>query len=110
MDESAERRRYPRVKATVAVEIYSPDSPMSRTATSDISLCGCYIETMFTIPVGTKLELKFWVKDEPLTVTALVVTRFPQVGNGLEFIEMAPEARLKLADFISTCQKDTARS
>jgi hypothetical protein len=79
---------------------------MVRTAASEISLCGCYVETMFTLPIGTTLDLKLWVKDEPLTVAAVVATRFPQVGNGIGFIDMTPKARLKLANFISTCQQD----
>ena len=56
---------------------------------------------MFTMPVGTRLELKLWLNDEQVQAAAIVATRSPQVGNGIEFIDMAPEDRLKLARFIN---------
>ena len=54
-----ERRRYPRVKAKVPAELICSGKSQMRTATDEISLCGCYIETMFTMDVGTKLGLVF---------------------------------------------------
>jgi hypothetical protein len=32
--------------------------------------------------------------------TAIVTTRYPQLGNGFEFIDMSPKDRLKLADVL----------
>lgn len=74
-----------------------------RTATDEISLCGCYIETMFTMDVGTKLELILSVKDNRITTVAVVATKYPQVGNGIDFIEMANVDRLRLHAFICDC-------
>lgn len=55
--EDGERRRYPRVESKIPVEIHCSGAAARRTATDEISLCGCYIETMFTMDVGTKLKL-----------------------------------------------------
>lgn len=75
-----------------------------RTATEEISLCGCYIETMFTMDVGTKLILVFSLKEEEIRAKGVVATKYPQVGNGIDFIDIAPEDRLKLDEFISECE------
>lgn len=68
-----------------------------RTATDEISLCGCYIETMFTMEVGTKLAVALSLDSEVIRCTAVVATKYPQVGNGIDFIDMAQQDRLKLS-------------
>jgi c-di-GMP-binding flagellar brake protein YcgR len=98
-----ERRRYPRVKAKLPVELVCTTMPTMRTATDEISLCGCYIETMFTLDVGTKLALVFSIKDEKIGTNAIVATKYPQVGNGIDFVDISPQDRLKLSEFISDC-------
>jgi c-di-GMP-binding flagellar brake protein YcgR len=111
MDESKshdpERRRYPRVKATIPVELICAGKSPMRTATDEISLCGCYVEMMFTIDVGTKVGVVFSLNQERVGAKGLVVTKHPQVGNGIDFIEMAPEGRLKLSEYISERDRET---
>jgi c-di-GMP-binding flagellar brake protein YcgR len=102
-----ERRRYPRVKATIPVELICAGISPMRTATNEISLCGCYIEAMFTMDVGTKLGLVFSLNHERVGAKGLVVTKHPQVGNGIDFVEMAPEDRLKLSEYISERERET---
>jgi c-di-GMP-binding flagellar brake protein YcgR len=111
MDESKsydpERRRYPRVKAKIPVELTCSGKPPMRTSTDEISLCGCYIETMFTMDVGTKLGLVFSLSQERVGANGIVATKHPQVGNGIDFIDMAPEGRLKLSGYISERERET---
>ena len=105
-----ERRRYARVKARIPVELTCAGNPPMRTATDEISLCGCYIETMFTMDVGTRLTVALSVKDEMIRCVGVVVTKYPQVGNGIDFIDMAPDSRLKLSEYIAECQvNDSAK-
>ena len=96
-----ERRKHPRFKASVPVEIHSPfsDTPLHCT-TSDISLGGCYVENMYTYPVGTPLELKLYVNDDTLLIVAKVVTCYPQVGNGIDFEKILPEDEAQLRAFL----------
>jgi c-di-GMP-binding flagellar brake protein YcgR len=104
--DGVDRRRYPRVKARIPVEVHSVASPApSRAVTEEVSLCGCYVETIFTLDVGAKVSLTLWLNDQRLHATAVVVTRYPQVGNGFDFTEMQPEDRLKLNDFIAACER-----
>jgi hypothetical protein len=79
--------------------------PAMRTSIDAISLCGCYIETMFTMEIGTKLDLVLWLNDEKITAKSVVVTKYPQLGNGIDFVEMRPEDRLKLNRYIATCEQ-----
>jgi hypothetical protein len=72
-----------------------------RTATDEISLCGCYIEMMFTIDVGTKLGLVFSLNQESVGSKGMVVTKHLQVGNGIDFIDMEPKSRLRLGEYIA---------
>lgn len=101
-----ERREYARVKINVPVEIRveGATSPI-RGATSDLSLGGCYIETIFPFPVGTLLDLKLNL-DHTLLVDATVVTCDPQVGNGMRFTRMLPEDRKALQAFLEAAQQE----
>lgn len=66
-----DRREHPRVKLRVPVELFveGTDTPI-RGATSDLSLGGCYIESMFPFPVGTNLEMKLQVDGTLLSFGA----------------------------------------
>jgi c-di-GMP-binding flagellar brake protein YcgR len=101
-----ERRRYPRIRAKVPVELLCSAMPPMRTETDEISLCGCYIKTMFTMDVGTKLVLVFSVKHNKIGANGIVVTKYPQVGNGIDFVDIATQDRLKLSEFISESERD----
>jgi len=98
---STERRRHPRFKVSVPVEIYAEgsDTPI-HFATSDLSLDGCYIESMYPFPIGTSLDLKLQLSDTVL-IAAKAVTSDPQFGNGLEFLRMLPEDHEALAAFLA---------
>ncbi len=69
-----------------------------RTSTDEVSLCGCYIETMFTMEVGTKISLVLPVKGESIRANGIVVTKYPQVGNGIDFVELSTTIALSSAN------------
>jgi len=99
------RREYQRVRMSVPVEIYTDaaDNPI-RCATADLSLGGCYIETIFPFPIGTNLDLQLSLESIVL-IAAIVVTCDPQVGNGIRFMRMLPEDREALEAFVQTAQQ-----
>jgi PilZ domain-containing protein len=105
-----ERRNDQRVKAKIPVEIYLEGSDLPlRGATSDLSLHGCYIETVFPFPLGTLLDLKLQI-DGTLLVQATVATCDPQVGNGIQFTRMLPEDIDELKAFIAAAEKAEAEN
>lgn len=77
-----------------------------RTTTDEISLCGCYVESMFTMDLGTKLEITFSLNEVKTTAIGIIATKYPQVGNGIDFVSMAPEDRLKLYSFIAQLENN----
>ena len=84
-----ERRKYPRLKVGVPVELKPEGADcVTRAQTSDISCGGCYVEMNFTIPVGTKLDFTLWLNDTKLLTKAMVVTHHPYYGNGFKFVDM----------------------
>jgi c-di-GMP-binding flagellar brake protein YcgR len=102
-EQPPERRRYPRVKAGVSMELKPEGAAVaSRAETADLSLIGCYVEMTFTLAVGTKLDLILWVEEERLATKGVVVTHHPQFGNGVEFVEMSQEGQAKLAHFLKS--------
>jgi hypothetical protein len=100
-----DRRKYPRIKVSVPVEIKTDagGGPI-RGATADLSVSGCYIETIFPIPIGSNLDLQLSIETTVL-VAATVVTCDPQVGNGIKFIRMLPEDRKALEVFLEATQR-----
>ena len=97
-----EHRQHPRTKGPVAVELQSErDSVPLRVKTADLSIGGLYIEMMFTFEVGTKLKIVLWINDVKVSTGGVVVTSDLQVGNGIDFTEMAPEDRVRLEQFLA---------
>jgi c-di-GMP-binding flagellar brake protein YcgR len=98
----SERRRHPRCKVGVQVQLHPEGAPVPfRTATQEISLGGCYIETMFTMAIGTKIAMTLWLDDAEMTVTGIVATCYPQVGNGIEFADISVEDGKKLEQYLA---------
>jgi len=97
----AEKRRHPRRKVPIQIELHQEGvaAPL-RTSTSETSLGGCYVETMFTFAVGTLLTVTLWLGDKKVMTECRVATCFPQVGNGIEFTGMSDDARGKLERFL----------
>jgi PilZ domain len=101
-----ERRDHARIKVKVPLELHFDDSDMPfRFATSDLSLDGCYIETIFPFPVGKTLELKLQVNGT-LLILGAIVTSDPQVGNGIQFTRMLPEDVEELRAFLEATEKE----
>jgi c-di-GMP-binding flagellar brake protein YcgR len=99
----ADRRAYPRTKVCVPTELHFPkeETPM-REQTSDLSLGGCYVKTLVSIPVGTKLAVSLWLGEDKVTISAMVVTCHPQVGNGIQFLSMLPPDRDRVRSFLES--------
>jgi hypothetical protein len=100
-----EHRNSQRVKVSVPVELHvaGNDVPL-RGATADISESGCYIESIFPFPIGTTFEMSLQINA---TILALgtVVTRDPQVGNGIRFTKMLPEDQEELHAYLEAARQ-----
>ena len=105
-----ERRDQQRIKVKVPVELHFEDNDTPyRCATADLSLLGCYIESLFPFPVDTPVELKLEANGT-LLILGKIVTSDPQVGNGIQFVKMLPEDIEQLRTFLDEIQKEAAEN
>lgn len=104
-----DRRKHGRVRAKIPCElIVKGYSSSMRIHTSDLSVGGCYVEMMFTLPVGTPLELRFWIDEVRIDCSAVVATCDPQVGNGIKFLVISPKDEVRIQAFVyNLCQAQT---
>jgi len=63
---------------------------------SDISLSGCYMETLTPEPVGTSVEVLFQAAAARVRLPGVVRVVHPSMGMGIEFVELTPEAAQQL--------------
>jgi len=91
------RRKYHRHKIGVPIEVRDQRmrSPI-RVNTTDVSGNGCYLELMMPMPVGTVVRVEIWMDKERLSITAMVRTCDPGVGNGIEFTGLPPDKKARL--------------
>lgn len=74
----------------------------------DFSASGCYIETLYPLPVGTQLELAITLKalDMTMPVTAIVRTSDQGVGMGVKFDE---EYRQRLQELLQKLTNESPK-
>jgi len=91
------RRKFLRHKISYPLELRDErvNTPMRVNAT-DISGNGCYIETVMPLPVSTSLRVEFWIDQEHSSSSAVVRTRDPGVGMGIEFTGLTEDAKKRL--------------
>jgi hypothetical protein len=101
-----DRRRYPRMKCFIAVELRVDESPTPIWGNlSNTSLGGGFVETVTPVPTGVKLEIGLWVANGKIWVKGLIlsgiVTRSnPSFGVRLKFDNLEPAERETLRQFL----------
>lgn len=88
------RRKYARHKISYPLELRDErvNTPLRVNAT-DISGNGCYVETVMPLALATALRVDLWIEDERLSPSAVVRTRDPGVGMGIEFTGLTDELK-----------------
>jgi len=88
------RRKFVRHKISFPLELRDErvNTPMRMNAT-DISGNGCYVETVMPLAATTTLKVDFWIDQEHISSTAVVRTRDPGVGMGIEFTGMTEDSK-----------------
>jgi hypothetical protein len=85
----------------VELHVAGQNAPM-RLDTADICVGGCYLETMFTMAVGTALDAVLWLGEKKFTTRAEIVTCHPQFGNGLKFLGLAEAEQKTLQAYLDS--------
>jgi hypothetical protein len=108
-----DRRRYPRMKCFVAVELHIDGSPAPVWGNlSNTSLGGGFVETVTPVKTGVKLEIGLWVANGKIWVKGLIlngiVTRSnPSFGVRLKFDNLEPAERETLRKFLKFVESTT---
>jgi hypothetical protein len=112
----SDRRRHPRLKCFLAVELRVDDAPTPIWGNlSNTSVGGCLVETATPVKPGAKVEIGLWLANGKIWVKGFalsgVVTRSgPATGVRVHFDTMAPPERDSLRQFIRFVQKTTRAS
>ena len=111
-----DRRRYPRMKCFVAVELHvsSSSAPIWGNL-SNTSLGGCLVETVNPLPIGCRLEIGLWVASGKIWVKGLIIDGIvdkndPSFGVRVKFGEMEPTERESLRQFLKYVEQETKGS
>ena len=111
-----DRRRNPRIKCFVAVELRVDDTPTSIWGNlSNTSVGGCLVETAHPVKPGSKVAIGLWVPNGKIWVKGFalsgVVTRNgPANGVRVRFEGMPPAERESLRQFVKFVQETTRAS
>ena len=108
-----DRRRYPRIKCFVAVELRMDgvDAPIWGNL-SNTSKGGCYVETASPLKPGANVEIGLWVANGKIWVKGIVlngvVTKSnPSFGIRVKFDDMEPTQRESLREFLKFVESTT---
>jgi len=112
----SDRRRNPRIKCFVAVELRVDDTPTSIWGNlSNTSVGGCLVETANPVKPGSRVEIGLWVPNGKIWVkgfalSGVVTTNGPSNGVRVRFEGMAPTERESLRQFVKFVQETTRAS
>ena len=105
------RRRFHRHKIAFPLEFREErvQTPMRVNAT-DISGNGCYVETVMPLNMHTILRVDFWIDQERVSTSAVVRTRDPGVGMGIEFTSLTEDTKQRFQDFLDESNRPLGSS
>jgi hypothetical protein len=108
-----DRRRYPRMKCFVAVELHlaGSETPIWGNL-SNTSLGGCFVETASPVPTGVEVELGLWVANGKIWVkgiilNGIVIKSNPCFGVRIKFGQMESAERESLREFLKFVEGTT---
>ena len=108
-----DRRRYPRIKCFVAVELRMDGSSAPVWGNlSNTSLGGCFVETATPINPGVNVEIGLWVANGKIWVKGMalngIVTKSnPSFGLRIKFSDLETPERESLRQFLKFVESTT---
>jgi len=108
-----DRRRYPRMKCFVAVELHVKGSATPIWGNlSNTSMGGCFVESVTPIHSGSEVEIGLWVSSGKIWVKGMVLTGVvtktaPAFGIRVKFGQMVANERESLREFLKFVENTT---
>jgi hypothetical protein len=108
-----DRRRYPRMKCFVAVElrIGASATPIWGNL-ANTSLGGCFVETATPVPSGVNVEIGLWLANGKIWIKGIILTGIvtkssPSFGVRVRYAELEPAERESLRHFLKFVESTT---
>ncbi len=107
-----DRRRYPRMKCFVAVELRVGNAEPIWGNLSNTSMGGCLVETATPVPSGANVELGLWVASGKIWVKGMILNGIvtkstPSFGVRITFDQMQISERESLREFLKFVESTT---
>jgi uncharacterized protein (TIGR02266 family) len=97
--QKGDRRKFPRVRLATQVE---SEAAVMLTYSRDVSRGGMFVETTTPLPTGSILTLRFNLDDQTSVVAKAVVTyQVRKFGMGVQFLDLTPESRKCIEDYVA---------
>ena len=98
---AAERRTHPRHASSITTEVIEPRSRTRLTGrATDLSIGGCYVDTMSPFPVRTTVLIRLSSESRSFQGKARVVYENAGMGMGLAFVELVPEQSKSIQEWV----------
>ncbi len=91
--------RYPLIAAVEIVELQS--NARMRARTSDVSLIGCYVDTVNPLPAGTEVRVQLTHQDTIFTALGVVAHLQQNMGMGVRFTEVELDQQAVLEKWLA---------
>src|ERR1700722_11328901 len=108
-----DRRRHPRIKCFVAVELHVNGAPLPLWGNlSNTSMGGCQVETAVRVSGGAEVEIGLWVASgkiwvKGLALNGIVIRSAPAAGVRIRFSSLHPIEKENLRQFLKYVQDTT---
>jgi hypothetical protein len=108
-----DRRRYPRMKCFVAVELRVGASATPIWGNlANTSLGGCFVETATPVPSGVSVEIGLWLANGKIWIKGIILTGIvtkssPSFGVRVRYAELEPAERESLRHFLKFVESTT---
>jgi hypothetical protein len=100
------RRREQRFAISGGASVKEEGKQVSLWATlSDLSMGGCYLETLAPLAVDTIVEVTLQVDQIKIDTRAIVASKHPLMGMGMKFLEMSPINRDRLHHLLGSLER-----
>jgi hypothetical protein len=89
-----------------AAEVTELQSEMRTNArTSDLSLTGCYVDSINPFPLGTRIRLQITHDNATFVAVGVVAYSQTSMGMGITFTEIEPNYRAILEKWIAALRR-----
>lgn len=97
---TGDRRKSPRVRCDVSVELRPQGASVIWGKASDLSVGGCFVEMPAPLPLNSPLDIFLWLNQTKVHLQGSIASAAPGFGVGVRFVNVSPQDRELLSGFV----------